>query len=288
MSRERDGGSPGRIAIVGLGLVGGSLARALKETDDPPWIGASSLESDALSRAAADGVVDRAFPSARNAAAAGDLVVYATPLDATLELVAKHRDRWRPDAVVTDVVSVKTPLLERMRELGAAGRYVGGHPMAGSEETGFGASRPDLFRGALTYLIRGDAPGDHARRVEGLWHRVGARTAWIDPRAHDRRMALVSHLPQLTSSALATVLGRAGRDVDDLGPGARDMTRLASSPSGLWRGLLGALADDDAAALRALVDEIDGLVTLLEEGRLEALEAYMDRSRRWREGEEWS
>ncbi len=276
------------VAVVGLGLLGGSLARALKAAAPEIRIVASSLDGAALAAAEGEGVVDRGVGSAEAAAASGGIVVYAAPLEATLELMAAHRERWSPDAVITDVVSVKGPVLERMRELGEGSRYVGSHPMAGSEETGFGASRADLFRDALVHLVRGDAGGEVAARIEGLWERAGARIEWVDADEHDRRMALASHLPQLASNALATVLGRAGLEVPELGPGGRDGTRLAASPPDLWRGLLAALASADAEALRALADELEALAEHLDEDRLDTVTEYMERTRRWRRGNGWS
>lgn len=277
-----------RVGIVGLGLMGGSLARALKEGAEAPWIGASSLEAGELARAVDAGVVDRAFPDAAGVAGAGDIVVYAAPVDATLELLEAHRDVWDPDAVVTDVVSVKGPLLRRVRELGRAARFVGGHPMAGSESAGYGASRADLFRDARVHLIRGDADQDAARVVVALWRRVGGRPAWIGAAEHDRRMTRLSHLPQLLSSALATLLGREGYGPGDPGPGGRDMTRLAASAPHLWSGLLDALATEDSDALASLSDELEAVRSLLEADDREGLERYLARARRWKEGQGWS
>ena len=167
------------VGIVGLGLIGGSLARALKEAaggsgreeagSEAPRIVASTLDPRDLDRAVAEGVVDRGVEEAAEVASEADLLVYATPLDATLELLEAHRDRIRSDAVVTDVVSLKLPVARKIRELGLQDRWVGGHPMAGSEQSGFGAARGDLFRDAPVFLVRGDAPGSAAGIVESLW-----------------------------------------------------------------------------------------------------------------------
>lgn len=274
------------VAIVGLGLIGGSLARSLKALEDPPRVVASSNEPGALDRARTEGVVDGASLDPAEVAGAADLVVYATPLDATLELLGAHRERWRPGAVLTDVVSLKVPLARRVRELGVEDRWVGGHPMAGSERSGYAASRPDLFGGAVVYLV-GERAGSRARSVvEDLWSGIGARPEWLDADGHDRRMVWASHLPQLVASALAGALEEAGISHGWLGPGGRDMTRLAGSSPELWRGLYGSAPERrERRALRAIIRELETLEELVGSGDLDRLTRYMERTGRWREEE---
>lgn len=290
---ERSGGragaaAPRTVGVVGLGLVGGSLARRLKEGNEPPEIVASSLDRADLERAVDEGVVDRAAPDAVGVAASADLVVYATPIDVTLDLLTDHRDAWSEDAVVTDVASLKAPVERRIRELGAVARWVGSHPMAGSEESGYGASRSDLFDGAPVYLVREGAPESAARLVEAVWARVGARPRWTGSEAHDRRMIWASHLPQMVSNALAAALARRGVEPGDLGPGGRDMTRLAGSAPDLWRGLLEAAGEREVEALTAVIDEAARLRDLLQRGEVSRVVESMEATRRWKEGEGWS
>lgn len=279
---------PNSVGIVGLGLIGGSLARSLKAHPHPPTIVASSLDTGALDRAREEGVADRTTRDPAEVAASAELIVYATPLRATLDLLGAHRDLWRPEAVLSDVVSLKEPVARKVRELGAGGRWVGSHPMAGSEESGFAASRADLFRSARTYLVRGEAGDDAAGTVESLWSGAGARVAWIDAAAHDRRMIWASHLPQLMANALAAALARAGLDATDLGPGGRDMTRLAGSSPDIWGGLLEAAGAGEEAGLAAAVRELERLREWLADGEVERVVEYMERTREWREGEAWS
>lgn len=281
-------GTPATVGIVGLGLMGGSLARSLKDGADEPWIVASSLDREALERALEEGVVDRAAGDAGEVANEAELVVYATPLDATLELLEAHRDRWKPGAILTDVVSLKEPVARKIRDVGAGARWIGAHPMAGSEESGFGASRADLYRDARVYLVREEGGDDEARAVEALWERTGARTVWVEADEHDRRMVWASHLPQLLANALAAALGRSGVEPVDLGPGGRDMTRLAESSPELWRGLLEAGGDRESESLRAAVRELERLQEWLAGGEVDRVVEYMERTRRWREGEAWS
>lgn len=276
-------GSARTVGIVGLGLVGGSLARSLKEATRAPRVVASSLDGRALERALEEGVVDGASHDAGEIAGEADLVVYATPLDATLELLEAHRERWRSDAILTDVVSLKEPVSRKIRELGVGERWVGGHPMAGSEESGYAASRADLFRGARVYLVRGGGDEAAVRAVEELWLATGARIRWLEAADHDRRMVWASHLPQLVANALAASLEGAGVEPADLGPGGRDMTRLAGSSPELWKGLLAAAGEREDEALRTAADELERLRKWLADGRVERVVEYMDRTRRWRE-----
>ena len=286
------------VGIVGLGLIGGSLARALKEApggsgrpaagSEAPRIVASTLDRGDLDRAVREGVVDRGVEDAAEVASEADLLVYATPLDATLVLLEAHRDRIRSDAVVTDVVSLKLPVARKIRELGLQERWVGGHPMAGSEQSGFGAARSDLFRGAPVFLVRGDARGSAAGVVESLWIRARSEPRWVDAEAHDRRMIWASHLPPLVANALAACLEEAGVSPEDLGPGGRDMTRLAASTPELWKGLLKAGGSGEIESLESIIAELEEITRLLSVGDSEAMEDYMEATRRWREGEDRS
>lgn len=276
---------PARVGIVGLGLMGGSLARALKTLPDPPHVRAYSLHEQDLRTARAAGAVDESSNDAAEVVADVDLVVYATPLEATLGLLSAHEGVWRDDAVITDVVSLKAPVLERMRRLGAAERYVGGHPMSGGVGAGFAASRRGLFQDVLVWLVRGDAEERAARKVVGVWKAVEARPAWTEADAHDQKMAWVSHVPQLVANALARALSREGFGPGDLGPGGRDMTRLAGSSPQMWQDLLAATAPELAPALRAVGRELADVARWLSEGDVQSVADLMARTRHWR-GEE--
>ena len=254
------------VGIVGLGLMGGSVARGLKEGPTPPRIHASSLERKDLDAALADGIVDRVFDEASGVVGGADVLVFATPLDATLTLLEALGDRIPSETVVTDVVSLKAPVARKAREVGLADRWVGGHPMAGSEQSGFGAARADLFRGAPVFLVRGEARHDAVEAVEALWVALGAEVRWMEPGEHDRLMIWASHLPQLVSNALASSLSRAGVTLDDLGPGGRDMTRLAASAPDLWKGLLEAGGERETEALSAVIEELEALADLRSAG----------------------
>lgn len=278
---------PSPVGLVGLGVMGGSLARALAALatpPEPPEIVAWSREPADVEAARAEGVVDVGVATARQVAERAALVVYAVPLDAALRLAEAHGPFLREDAVVTDVVSLKAPLVAAFREAGAAGRYVGSHPMAGSEASGFGASKADLYRGAEVWIATDTGSAEARAEVERLWAAVGARTRPIDAAEHDRRMVWASHLPQLVATALAHVLKHQGLAPDDLGPGGRDMIRLAASSPGMWLDLLEAAAPRDGRALDAMGGALHRLGRDLREGRTDEIGEIMEATRRWARG----
>jgi len=232
-----------RIGVVGLGLIGGSLARALRALTSPPEIAASSLDAAELEAAVAEGIVQRPASPARIAASA-ELVIYATPPAATRAFLQAHASRWREDALLMDVGSVKRGVVEQARALGLGARFVGAHPMAGGERAGWAAARADLFAGARVWLTPLGPEGEAAMRAaELVWRAVGARPLRIEAEKHDRLVAWTSHLPQITATALAAAIAASGFPADALGPGGRDATRLAASPAALWEEILLANAD---------------------------------------------
>jgi prephenate dehydrogenase len=235
------------VAVAGLGLVGGSLARALRRAGYRV-IGVD--RASVLRRASAAGAITVARTDVRKAAAEADVLVLAAPPVANRALLQRLAPFER--LVVTDVGSVKSPIVRDARRLGLR-RFVGGHPIAGSERAGFAASRPDLFRGHAWALVPGGDPRAF-RTVRALVRATGARPVRIDAGEHDRVLAYLSHVPQLVAWALlgaARTDAAARRRLSLAGPGFRDMTRLARSPRALWRAILGENRREVARALGA-------------------------------------
>ncbi len=263
--------------------MGGSLARALRRLSDPPTVLAWSPAAEEMESAARAGVIAR-VPASIEEVLEARLVVYATPLEACVRLLPVHAPLLRADALVTDVGSLMVPILDRVRSVGLEGRWIGSHPMCGSERSGFDASRADLYDGARVWISTTSDARAQARvsDLERFWRAVGARPARVDPAEHDRRMTLVSHLPQMTANALAEVLAAHGVDPDELGPGGRGMTRLAASSPDVWRDILMYAPDQLQDVLRALSRAIADIADGVESGDLDALEARMARTRTWR------
>jgi prephenate dehydrogenase len=155
--------------------------------------------------------------------------------------------------------------------------------MCGGETSGFAASRADLYEGARVWIVADGAPDAAVARVEGFWRAVGCVPMRTDADAHDRLMVAVSHLPQLTANVLARVLDDAGVAADALGPGGRDMTRLAASSPAVWRDLLAAAPATLPAMLREVAAGARALAERIERGDIDAVEAGMAATRRWRE-----
>lgn len=272
-----------RVVIVGMGVMGGSLARALSGLEDGPRVVGTARDPDDLSRALAAGAVHEVIHEADRAVEEGDLVVYATPLRATLALLERHRERWRDGAVITDTVSLKVPVLEAVQRLGVAHRFVGSHPMVGTEGRGFDGSRSGLYHEARVWLVPGGDDPAPLRRVEALWRQVGARPLSTDAEGHDRAMAWCSHLPQLLSNALAGALDVAGFGPGALGSGGTDMVRLASSPTDLWGEVLAASGGAAAEGIRSVGRGLETLAAMLEAGDIDGIVRFMERTRRWKE-----
>ncbi len=268
------------VGIVGLGLIGGSLARALLARG-VRVLGAARDARDA--ELAARCGVEVADGAARLAAAvpAAGAVVLAVPLSALGAVADEVLSRLAPDAVVLHAAGLQRPEATGLAAP-ARGRVVGTHPLAGSHETGFAASRGDLFAGATVWAeARADAQA--RARLAWLWAQAGVRTVRYETaEAHDAAMAWTSHLPQLASTALAASLAAAGVPASLGGPGLRDTTRLAASPLPLWRDLLRAAPPETDAALAGLAAAVAELRAALASGDAGALDAVWGRAREWR------
>ncbi len=238
------------VAIIGLGLMGGSLARALRRKK-LRVLGVD--RAPVVRKARAAGAIHAAATDPR-ASLAAPLVVLAAPPQANLALLRRLGPIAPPRAVLTDLGSVKSPIAHLARRLGLK-RFVGGHPMTGSERAGFGASTPDLFRGHPWILTPNGCDPQALASVRRLVRVTGARPFSMPPGEHDRVIAFLSHMPQLLSWAIDGAARRdpvALRHLHLAGPGFRDMTRLARSSRTLWREILAQNEREIGRAMAAL------------------------------------
>jgi prephenate dehydrogenase len=269
-----------RIAVVGLGLLGGSVALAAKARGAAHTVVGATRSGDARERALASGAVDSVLEPA-DAVRGAELVVLATPVYAMQEVTLALRPGLSEGAIVTDVGSVKGILSERLPGCLPSGvAWVGSHPMAGSHERGIEAARADLFEGAVCVVTAAGDPAA-AARVSEFWRALGARVIARDPARHDAEVAWTSHLPHLLAFAFARSLDAAPpgwRDV--VGSGFRDFTRIAHSDGELWSDILTANRKALSQPLEAFGAALRELARALEAGDAEALEALLAAARR--------
>jgi prephenate dehydrogenase len=186
--------------------------------------------------------------------------VLAVPVLAAPEVLRTLEPLAGGVRLVTDVGSTKRSVVAAAEALGMGERFVGAHPLAGDHRSGWEASRTGLFRGARVYLKPGEASGEDAvRRARELWEGVGGRVETMDAAAHDRLLAWSSHLPQAVSSAFARALAGAGVPREALGPGGRDVARLAASSAAMWADVALDNARELVPALAAAEAELRGL-----------------------------
>ena len=277
---------PSSLAVIGLGAIGGSLAWQARLAGVPRVVGFSPSRADGV-QALRAGALTELADSAPRAMRGAELVVLAVPAQVTLELIGRLHPALEAGAVLTDVCSVKAPILARAAAEGLGDRFVGGHPLAGTHASGFAAARPDRLRGCVVYVCEMGAPGGDqaARRVMSFWERVlDAQPVLIDAAAHDRQLAWTSHLPQAVASALAKVLGDRGLGGVSFGTGARDTTRLAASSPDMWIDILlynGAAVVEALQATEASLAELRGLVA---SGDADGLRGYLADAQRFRAG----
>jgi len=270
-----------RISIIGLGLIGGSIALAVRER----WPAArvSGVDRKAvLAHALGSGVVDRVAEHAADAADA-ELVILAAPVRQNLQLLAEIAARLPAATIVTDVGGTKRGIVDAASALPCAAAFVGGHPIGGAEQGGLGFARPDLFnRRPWIFTPTASTPNAVLDRLFEFARGLGARPIAMDAAEHDRMMAFVSHLPQLSASALMDVIGGgAGEAALRLaGRGLVDTTRLASSPPETWKDVCATNADALGDALDALIARLSELRADLRGGN--AVDRIFTQAARWR------
>jgi prephenate dehydrogenase len=265
-----------QLAIVGLGLLGGSVAKAARARRLARTIVAVGREPSRLEAARRDGAVDRVTTDLGAGVREADFVLLAAPVVAIERLLPQVCDHARSEATLTDVGSAKAAIV-RAAERVWSGRplaFVGSHPMAGSEQSGYAVARADLFEGATVVVTPTERTEAHAiKRVTGLWEALGARVTALDPEVHDRTVAAISHLPHLAAYALVDSVTRLdGHALDLAARGFKDTTRIAAADPRVWREVFQANRDALGEALRAFRAALAELEELVARGDSEALE----------------
>ena len=282
--RPREGQSPifQKIGIVGLGLIGGSIALAARQIW-PASLVIAVDNKDVLETAMRLHVVDVAADD-RIILAEADLIVLAAPALQNIAVMNDLDEYVRQRAIVTDTTSTKRDIVAAARRLPPQFTFVGGHPLGGAAKGGIEHARPDLFQGRPWLLTpEGDATGPAIEKLSAFVRALGAEPRLLAPDAHDRLLALLSHLPQLTASALMQVIGDAvgDRGLEFAGPGLADTTRLASSPADIWKDIPATNADHIGPALDRLIEVLQDLRADLTTG--DRLTEVFSAATRWRE-----
>jgi prephenate dehydrogenase len=270
---------PRTVAIIGLGLIGGSLARDLRRRGVE--VLAFDSSGEVVDIALGEGIAARRLPPDLAGLEEADLVVLAVPVDGAPRVLEQVAGRLGSEAVITDVGSVKRSIARRAEELGLAQRFVGGHPLAGDHRSGWSAAREGLFAGAPVFLCPTHLTSARAvERVRALWTELGSRPELVTPEEHDRRMATISHLPQIVSTALAAEVAAAGMTRAELGPGGRDVARLAASSPSMWTAICLESPDTIDAAVAALQERLTALRAALQAADGEAIRTFFEDGRR--------
>ena len=265
-----------RISIIGLGLIGGSWGLALRSHGfQGVRIGCDRPE--VLKRALAAGAIDEAREDATDAVSDADLVILAAGVGGILDLLPRLSRAVSHRALVTDVGSTKRLICQRAREaLGQEPLFLGGHPLAGKERSGIDNAEGSLFENAfyaLTPLSPDHLPDERIQAFFDLVKGTGARPFVTDPTAHDRAVAYLSHLPQLLSSGLASLIAEQSTEeffpMELAASGFRDVTRLAESPYVLWRDICLTNIENIQAALESLIQKLESMKVHLSDRELE-------------------
>jgi prephenate dehydrogenase len=263
------------IAIIGIGLIGGSFALALRAAGFDGritgWDNRKSLEY-AIENSIID-APEESFGEDRRSEA--DLIYLAMPISAILEFLDRHGHQIKEGALVTDSGSTKRAICRVADRLPSGIDFIGGHPMAGSEQSGGRAARVDLFTDAIYIIVpRTGVEETRILQFELLLHEIGAQPIRLSAEAHDEAIAMVSHLPQLLSTALVSVVNSSKDTIDPrqlAGPGFRDMSRLASSPWSVWRDICATNRDSIAAALDEMIRTLADMRSALDEEQMKNL-----------------
>ncbi|MFL5872915.1 MAG: prephenate dehydrogenase/arogenate dehydrogenase family protein [Solirubrobacterales bacterium] len=264
-----------RIAVLGVGLIGGSIGLAARRRLDAEVVG-WGRSPERLQRAVELGATDRVAGSLAEACEGADLVFCCAPVATLPQQAGEALAAAGPETVVTDVGSTKGELVAA---LGEDERFIGGHPLAGAETAGVENAREDLFEGARWYLTPTErSSGVLYDRLQRAVSALGARPQAIDPESHDRLMATVSHLPHVLANALASEaaesLTQDSERLPDVGPSFRDATRVAGSNPAIWADIFASNREAVAQSVDSAAERLRQAAELIRAGDREALAAW--------------
>ena len=275
-----------KLSILGPGLLGGSIGLAARHRKAASRVAIWARRPDAADEAYKIGAADEATTDLRKTVAEADLVVLATPIGAMRELGEKIRPALPDSCIVTDVGSVKYPVVAALSDVfqGKA-RFVGSHPMAGSEQAGIEAARRDLFDNAVCIVTpREDTDKAALQVVHDFWKALGCSVKTLAPAEHDEIVARISHLPHVVAAAVINVVcNDGGHPLNFVGPGFKDFTRIASGPFEMWTEICLENREEIGRALDQLIEELGKVRAAIENADTVELRTMLKRAKHFRD-----
>jgi prephenate dehydrogenase len=256
-----------RLAIIGPGLLGGSIALAARRAGGF-HVAIWARRPEAVEELEKRSLAEIASTDLAVVVKDADIVVLAVPIGVMASLSRQIVPLLNPGAVITDVGSVKAPVVEELKAIFTQGaRFVGSHPMAGSERSGLEAARAGLFDGAPC-IVTPEADSDPAgvSTIHRFWETLGGRVLELSPASHDEIVALISHFPHLLAAVLVNLVGEKNAAAFDFaGPGFRDTTRVASGQPEMWNEILRSNHTAVRASVEAMIEKLREIATLLDQ-----------------------
>lgn len=256
-----------KLAIIGPGLLGGSIALAVRDRKPETVVAIWARRQEAADEILAAGIASLASTDLKAVVENAGVVIFCVPVGAMKCLAEKIKPHIESGTIITDVGSVKAPVAEALNPIfHGHGRFVGSHPMAGSELTGLAAARADLFDGAVCIVTPDETSDpDAVAEITEFWRSIGCRVRTVSPSAHDEVVALVSHLPHLLAATLVNFVCAQNPDsLNFCGNGFRDATRVASGPPEMWTEIFSSNRRALKTSVEALIGKLREVVSLLE------------------------
>lgn len=272
-----------KLTILGPGLLGGSIGMAARHRKVAERVVVWARRPEAADEAYKLGVADEAITDSKRAVVDADLVILATPIGAMRALAEQLKPVLPAACVVTDVGSVKYPVVTALG--GLLPNFVGSHPMAGSEQAGIEAARRDLFDGTVCIVTpREDTDKAALQLVHDFWKALGCSVRTLSPQQHDEIVARISHLPHAVAAAVVNVVCNDGaHPLNFVGPGFKDFTRIASGPPEMWTEICVENRHEVSRALEQLIEELGKVRTALENADAIELRAMLKRAKHFRD-----
>ena len=280
-----------KVTLVGVGLLGGSLGLALKARKLVGHVEGYVRRAASVTECEQLGVVDHATTDLLAAVRDADLVVFCTPLAQMRPLAEQCATTLKPGVLVTDVGSVKGPVVTELESLfaKAGAQFIGSHPMAGGEKTGPAAARADLFERAVCIVTPGTkTPAKLAKQMEDFWAALGGRPLRLTPDQHDSLVARSSHLPHIVAAELANYVLSPAHPKEQsalCAAGFRDTTRIAAGSPEMWRDIALANRKHLARALGVFIEDLQEFQRALEAGEVKAMDEFFETAKHRRD--EW-